>query len=232
MKKPTVKADGIDAQYQAIFGDVSRIVDTSRGLAARSVNAVMTAAYWLIGHRIVEFEQSGEERAKYGTTLIERLARDLTQRFGRGFSRQNIWQMRLFYLSYPFVQILQARSGELQRSPQQPIHQTVSGKSETTSTEVRLGELLAAFPLPWSAYVRRLSVKNARAREFYETEALRGGWSVRQLDRQINSQFYERTALSRNKAAMLTRGRKAHPDDRGLRIARQAAWGLAVDSHL
>lgn len=216
MKKPIIKADEIDAQYQAIFGEVSRIVDTSRGLAARSVNAVMTAAYWLIGHRIVEFEQSGEERAKYGTALIERLAADLTQRFGRGFSRQNIGQMRLFYLSYPSVRILQTLSGELQGSHQQPIHQTVSGKFETTSTEVRLGKLLAVFPLPWSAYVRLLSVKNTRAREFYETEALRGGWSVRQLDRQINSQFYERTALSKNKAAMLTRGRKAHPEDRVL----------------
>jgi predicted nuclease of restriction endonuclease-like (RecB) superfamily len=57
--------------------------------------------------------------------------------------------------------------------------------------------------LPWSAYVRLLSVKNPEARKFYESEALRSGWSVRQLDRQIGSQFYERIALSKNKAAML-----------------------------
>lgn len=69
------------------------------------------------------------------------------------------------------------------------------------------------FPLPWSAYVRLLGVRNEQARRFYETEALRGGWSVRQLDRQINSQFYERTALSRNKAAMLRKGGKALPED-------------------
>jgi predicted nuclease of restriction endonuclease-like (RecB) superfamily len=62
------------------------------------------------------------------------------------------------------------------------------------------------FPLPWSAYVRLLSVSNEAARAFYESEALRNGWTVRQLDRQITSQFYERTALSRDKAAMLTRG--------------------------
>ena len=95
--------------------------------------------------------------------------------------------------------------------------QTASGKTETTSTEVRLGEILTAFPLPWSAYVRLLSVKNTHAREFYEAEALRGGWSGRQLDRQINSQFYERTALSKNKAAMRTRGRKVRPEDGILR---------------
>ncbi len=68
--------------------------------------------------------------------------------------------------------------------------------------------------MPWSAYVRLLGVKNEDARRFYETEALRGGWSVRQLDRQINSQFYERTAMSRNKAAMLRKGAKALPEDR------------------
>lgn len=68
--------------------------------------------------------------------------------------------------------------------------------------------LAAAFPLSWSHYVRLLSVKNGHARKFYEEETLRGGWSVRQLDRQINSQFYERTALSCNKVAMLVKGSK------------------------
>ena len=76
-----------------------------------------------------------------------------------------------------------------------------------------LDDLLTAFPLPWSAYVRLLSVRNEQARSFYETEALRGGWSVRQLDRQIGSQFYERTALSKNRAAMLTKGQQESPQD-------------------
>ena len=205
MKEPIPTDEKPDVGYKAIFSNVSRIVDAARRSAARSVNAVMTAAYWMIGRRIVEFEQSGEKRAEYGTALLERLAADLTQRFGRGFSRQNIQQMRLFYLSYPSDQIQQTLSGESDQFPQQAICQTVSGKSDTTSTEVRLGQLLEAFPLPWSAYVRLLTLKNAHAREFYETEALRGGWSVRQLSRQINTQFYERTALSKNKAALNTR---------------------------
>ena len=186
-----------DASYQAVFGDVSRIIDAARESAVRSVNSAMTAAYWLVGHRIVEFEQSGEERAKYGTALIEQLAADLTQRFGRGFSRQNIQHMRLFYLSYP----------------PDKIRQTLSGESAAASIDVPLTDLPGAFPLPWSAYVRLLSVTNAHAREFYETEALRGGWSVRQLDRQINSQFYERTALSKNKAAMLRSGQRGRTED-------------------
>ena len=67
--------------------------------------------------------------------------------------------------------------------------------------------------MPWSAYVRLLGVKRPEARVFYETEALRSGWSVRQLDRQIGSQFYERIALSQNKAAMLEKAEKSEPND-------------------
>ena len=177
---------------------MSKIIDVARQSAARSVNAAMTAAYWLIGHRIVEFEQSGEERAGYGTALIEKLAEALTGRFGRGFSRQNLQHMRLLYLAYP---------------PDQ-IRQTLSGKSETASVEVGFDDLLTAFPLPWSAYVRLLAVRKESARAFYEAEAQRGGWSVRQLDRQIKSQFYERTALSKNRAAMLKRGQEPRSEDR------------------
>ena len=70
------------------------------------------------------------------------------------------------------------------------------------------------FPLPWTAYVRLLSLKDKAARKFYEEEALRGGWSVRQLNRQIGSQFYTRTMLSKNKMAMLTKGAKAKPEDK------------------
>ena len=206
-------ADAGDAPYQAVFGDVSRIIDAARESAIRSVNAAMAAAYWLVGHRIVEFEQSGEERAEYGVALIERLASDLMQRFGRGFSRQNIQNMRLFYLSYPPAKIRQTLSVKLGRSPRLPIRQMPSGEFDATSIDVPLKDLPAAFPLPWSAYVRLLSVTNPHAREFYEAEALRGGWSVRQLDRQINSQFYERTALSKNRAAMLRSGQRERPED-------------------
>ena len=206
MKKPIVKTDELDAQYQSIFGDVSSIIDAARRSAVRSVNAVMTAAYWMIGQHIVEFEQRGKERAEYGTALIERLAVDLTERFGRGFGAVNLSQMKRFYLLWPSERILQTPSEKLGDAENMP----------TTSAESSLASIASRFPLPWSAYVRLLSVKNINAREFYETEALRGGWSIRQLNRQINSQFYERTALSKNKAAMLTQGQKAQPEDRVL----------------
>ena len=212
IRKTTTPGE-LDFPYQAVFGDVSKIIDAARESVARSVNAAMTAAYWLIGRRVVEFEQSGEGRAEYGTALIERLADDLTGQFGRGFPLQNIYNMRLFYLSYQPDRILQTLSGKSARLPEPENLQTPSGEFAPPSVPVGFDDLLSAFPLPWSAYVRLLSGKNERAREFYETEALRGGWSVRQLDRQISSQFYERTALSQDKAAMLKSGQEQRPGD-------------------
>ena len=200
MKKSMTTAGQPDARYQSIFGDVSSIIDAARRSAARSVNAAMTAAYWLIGRHIVEFEQEGKIRADYGKEIIERLATDLSDRYGRGFSIRNVWLMKAFYLAWPNVQTLSAESKG-------------RGIPQTVPAESSLASITSRFSLPWSAYVRLLSVKLLRAREFYETEALHGGWSVRQLDRQINSQFYERTALSKNKAAMLTRGRRARTED-------------------
>src|SRR5262249_4203338 len=84
---------------------------------------------------------------------------------------------------------------------------TRSGKLDLTAKP------FPRFPLPWSHYVRLLGVKDLQARVFYEAEALRGGWSVRQLNRQIGTLFYERTALSRNKAAMLRKGQRERPED-------------------
>jgi hypothetical protein len=129
----------------------------------------------------------GEERAEYGEALIKQLAKDLTRQFGRGFGPVNLNQMTRFYLEWPT----------------QKIFQTPSEKS------LGLSEIASRFPLPWSAYVRLLSVKNSEARVFDETEALRSGWSVRQLDRQIASQFHECLALSKNKAAMLEKAAAA-----------------------
>ncbi|MFT3759269.1 PDDEXK nuclease domain-containing protein [Thauera sp.] len=193
-----------DTEYATVRADLISLLESARHTAMRSVNTVMTATYWRVGHRIVEFEQGGRDRAEYGETLIARLAADLTTLFGRGFSRQNLWQMRAFYLAWPDSQILQTVSGE---SAGRGNLQTASGPFADLHT------LTQAFPLPWSAYVRLLSVKNPLARSFYETEALRCGWSVRQLDRQINSQFYERIALSRDKAAMLQKAEVVQPGD-------------------
>jgi len=191
-----------DDAYEAVLAGVTALLESARHAAARSVNAVMTATYWEIGRRIVEEEQRGKERADYGEQLVTRLAKDLTSRCGRGFRYRNLYQMRQFYMAYPrILQTASAKSGRAAPSDKLPF------------AEVTLRDLGKGFPLSWSHYVRLLSVEKSEARAFYEAEALRGGWTVRQLDRQIGTQFYERTLLSRNKAAMLRKGQNARPED-------------------
>lgn len=192
------------ASYDQVLTGVVELLEQARHTAARAVNALMTATYWEIGRRVVEHEQQGEARAAYGEEVLARLSVDLTSRLGRGFSRRNLQDMRAFYLAHPVEQIRQTLSA---KSP-------VSTPSVTACTEsITLSDVAKAFALPWSHYVLMLSLKDDAARRFYETEALRGGWSVRQLTRQVDSMFYERTALSRNKAAMLTKGAQAKPED-------------------
>ena len=186
--------------YDGLLSGVVSLIEEARRVSAQTINAIITVTYWEMGRRIVENEQSGRRRAGYGEALLKKLSADLTSKFGRGFSRQNLQQMRQFYRAYPTAEICQTVSGK-------------SGKRQTPSGKFTLDALQDRFSLPWSAYVRLLSLKSKQARAFYEEEALRGGWSVRQLDRQIESQFYERTALSKNKAAMLTRGAKQKPQD-------------------
>ena len=193
-KDKSGKAVGsVKGGYDVVLSEVVGLLEEARRSAARSVNAIMTATYWEVGRRIVEFEQGGQSKAQYGKKLIERLSEDLIKKFGRGFSVQNLRRMRVFYLSYQKRQIRPTSSVELNPNA---IQQTAAGESSSIT-------ISASFPLPWSHYVKLLSVRNQQARAFYEKEALRNGWTVRQLTRQIDSRFYERTALSRNKEAML-----------------------------
>ncbi len=203
-QKPVIIED-----YDGLLSGVVSLIEEARRVSARTVNAIMTATYWEIGRRIVESEQEGKRRAGYGEELLKKLSADLTGRFGRGFSPDNLENMRRFYMTYKAAKISETASRKLSKKKSE----TVSRKSQKPSAELTVQAISERFPLPWSAYVRLLSVRNKHAQKFYEQEALRGGWSVRQLDRQINSQFYERTALSKNKAAMLKKGVKARPGD-------------------
>ncbi|MFM0068428.1 PDDEXK nuclease domain-containing protein [Paraburkholderia aspalathi] len=211
------KSDIAAAVYAGLQREIADVVESTREATARSVNALMTATYWEIGRRIVEFEQGGEGRAAYGEALIKRLGADLSQSFGRGFGWRNLSQMRAFYLSKPAEQILQTLSAKSPSSKIVPTLSAISAGRHFSESPARnspdLTAVAQAFPLPWSAYVRLLSLRNPAARSFYEAEALRCGWSVRQLDRQIGSQFYERVALSHNKAAMLRKAGQADADD-------------------
>jgi predicted nuclease of restriction endonuclease-like (RecB) superfamily len=186
-----------NGDYRKLIDGIADLHAQSRRAAGRTMDSVMTATYWEVGRRIVEFEQKGKARASYGDRLLDQMSIDLKARCGRGYSVDNLELMRVFYRTYPVGPISETLSRKL------PSAQALQGpgeKSETMSRIFERAQLEHSFPMSWSHYVllcRR--VKSDEARGFYETEALRGGWAVRDLERQIETQFYERSALSRKK---------------------------------
>lgn len=185
--------------YSTLITDLASLIEQGRSTAVRYVNTALVATYWLIGRRIVEYEQKGKERAEYGQELLEKLSQDLKRRFGRGFSPDNLEAMRRFYLNYPInISETVPRKLEEQKS------ETPSRNSEITSAIYPLTE---RFTLSWSHYRLLMRLDEPFKREFYEAECIRGNWSVRQLDRQIQSMLYERTALSKRNLVVIA---KAH----------------------
>jgi predicted nuclease of restriction endonuclease-like (RecB) superfamily len=205
-RPPREAVQNTSGGYKVVLSGVVELLNAARRASARVVNSLMTATYWEIGRRIVEHEQAGQKRAGYGEEVVRNLSGDLTRRFGRGFGPAQVAAMRQFHLTFPLPNNFQSVIGKSE------IVQSAIGESSAGTIE-RLSPVARALPLPWTHYVRLLRVRTSLAREFYAREALSGGWSVRQLDRQINSQFYERTALSKNKTAMVLKGGKAEPDD-------------------
>lgn len=148
------------------YNQIKQILQDARDKAYKQVNFIMVEAYWNIGKRIVEEEQKGEDRAKYGTYLIKELSKQLTDEFGKGFSQRNLRNMRQFYNCFP-------------------IWQTVSAK------------------LSWSHYVLLLKVENEKARNYYMEESAKSNWSVRALERQIGTHYYERVISSKEKQPVI-----------------------------
>jgi hypothetical protein len=180
--------------YSLLLTGISDLLDQARRAVARSVNTILTATYWDVGRRIVEFEQGGRGRAAYGEELLRRLAADHSKRFGRGFSRQGLQRMRAFYAGWEICSTplskLQARVRDVEPGG-------TPGLQPATPAVAFHADL---FPLPWSHYVRLLSVPDARARAFYEAEAIRDGWSVRHPGRQIATPISKRLTNRKGKA--------------------------------
>jgi predicted nuclease of restriction endonuclease-like (RecB) superfamily len=194
---------------EQLYKRVVAILEEARGQVVRTVNTAMVHAYWLIGRAIVEVEQHGQERAEYGERLVDRLAARLIKRFGTGFGVATLRRVRNFYLTFPNGSAIPDELGErrkrstlLIKSAASKIRSTVLIKSRK-----RAGALFPPL-LGWSHYLALMRIEKPNARAFYEIEAAREGWSVRELERQIASLLFERLAKSRNKAQLLTLARK------------------------
>lgn len=173
-------------EESGFISDLRSIVATARDTSYRMANIMQVIQNWLIGKRIVEQEQQGEQRAGYGKHIIEIASRTLTEEFGTGFSETQVRNFRKFYLTFKELQIQQTMPAEF-KSRLSVIQQTTSAES--------LGE---GYPLPvqlsWSHYERLIRVADPMARYWYMQEAASQQWDYRTLKRNIDSQYYYRLA--------------------------------------
>ena len=161
----------------------------NRSLLSRVLSQIeaLVLRNWLVGAHLIEFEQSGEDRARYGKQLLSNLAGDLRVKGLKGLGISMLKNCRQFYRIYP--QIRQSLIGEFNQDP------------EALSPD----QLLR---LSWTHFIELIRTEDPLKRAFYEVECVRGNWSVRQLQRQIGSLLYERTGLSINKEAVVRRADK------------------------
>ena len=188
MANELIPEDSVKLPINDLCRNSIELVEYARSIAARQINLVQLMTFYAIGRWIVEVEQQGESRAKYGRQIIKNLSEAMNKQFGRGFSVDTLENARKFYLTY-----------------QDRISETVFRKFavEKSETVFRLFEETLPFTLPWSHYLLLMRIKDENERKFYEIEATQSGWSIRTLQRQYNSSLYERLALSREKGEVL-----------------------------
>jgi len=175
-----------------LYNSIKTLLIKAKNQVVHHVNITMVLTYYEMGRIIVEDEQKGKYRAEYSKKVLEHLSGQLTKEFGKGYSTSNLEYIRKFYSVYS------------SRIPQSLIGK--SGKSRKTHAveipQSLIEEFNAPFVLSWTHYIQLLKIEKDEERNFYEIEAARGNWSVRELQRQFNSSLYERLALSKNKKAV------------------------------
>lgn len=186
---------------------VRAIACTHRGWQGRAIAAVNQALVlrnWLVGAHLVQYEQGGADRAKYGARLLERLATDLAAQGVQGLGVSILERCRLAFLAYPQLAgaIPETVRTELGRPLQIPYTLSTESQPVAPLTPERV------LRFSWSKLQELVRLDDPLKRAFYENECLQGDWSVRQLRRQIETLLYERTGLSTNKRAVIARARK------------------------
>lgn len=178
------------SHYASLLNDIGLLLEQGREKVAKTTNSILVQTYWLIGQYIVEFEQNGRDRAEYGSNLLDRLSKDLTRLYGKGFSRSNLSHIRQFYLKFQKIQ-------------------TLSGQFDTP-----------LFTLSWSHYAEIIKEDNPLAMSFYVKQTELENWSVRELKRQMKSMLFHRLALSKDKEGVLALAEKGQEIQRAQDILR------------
>ncbi len=198
--------------YRALLNAIQSAHQEMKGRAVTAVNQALVLRNWLIGRFIVEFQQNGSDRAKYGMQLLERLSQDLTAQRLRGFSLSSLERMRSLYLIYPQLKDSISSSPIMKfrlTLPSEHLSNSVITNDGIQTVQSKITPLASEMLLrfSWTHFQELVRIDNPVKRAFYENECLKGNWSVRQLQRQIESLLYERTGLSTNKKAVIARGR-------------------------
>ena len=203
--------------FDSLVHTIHSVQDALQEQAAHAVNLSLTARNWLIGYYIVEFEQRGEDRAEYGEQLLKKLETSIKK---KGMTERRFREFRRLYIVYPqlgsevakYLGSLPIGFRNLLNNSAKEIRQT-SAKSQIPAIRRTSAELVVAedWMLPAEMLFNRISYSNLSLisqiddpvkRSFYEIENIKGCWSNRELDRQISSSFFERSGLSKNKAAL------------------------------
>ena len=198
--------------FESLVGHINQVQDVLQSQAAHAINLALTARNWLVGYYIVEFEQHGEDRAKYGEKLLKTLAKRLNR---RGFGERRLYEFRLTYIVYPQIgpvianYIVNNNKDDILRLP------TAKLQLNDNLEEEKLRLPTAKSDEEWQTPAERLfyrlsathlvllsNLKDPLKRAFYEQETIRGCWTVTELDRQVSSQYYERMGLSKDKKAL------------------------------
>lgn len=183
--------------FKQLISTIEQVHSHLQAKAAHAVNQALTIRNWLIGFYIVEFEQEGEDRAEYGDRLIDSLASEL--KHVKGIDRRSLFRFRHFYLTYPQIsQTLATPSFRWLTDGFIDKKQKVGTVSPQSKEHLQVPPEKIVSRLSYSHLELLLNINNPLKRTFYEMECIKGTWSVRELKRQINSLYFERSGLSAN----------------------------------
>ena len=177
-----------------LYVQIAEAISKGRSQVVNTANLVMVHTYYEIGRMIVKDEQGGEKRASYGKNVLKILSNKLVEEFGKGFSIQNLRNMRKFYLVYSPSKI------QKRQRPSVVFQYTDKEVVESVKSNVLKKE---TFKLSWSHYLILMRIERDDERQFYEIEAISQNWSEAQLKRQYNASLFERLVLSRDKDEVL-----------------------------
>jgi predicted nuclease of restriction endonuclease-like (RecB) superfamily len=186
-RKIKVKSALKKTTHLDLFKTIKGLIENARKAAQKSINVTMVSTYFEIGRIILEHEQKGKERAEYAKKTLIKLSKQLTDEFGKGFSVDNLENMRKFYSVYGKSETLSRISAKRLTGVMSP------GKAIESKT------LKPVFRLSWSHYLKLMRIENEDERKFYEIESAKNNWGVRNLKRQFDSALYERLIMGKEK---------------------------------